>query len=162
MVSPVPPFLYCVGMRAVAILVGSVLAFCVSPAGAQMYKCVDRRGVTHYTDKPQPGCRGGAVNIKPIPSLSGAQKPPAGEDLQAAEREFRRRQIERATREEKETKERLAREKQCQRLKTDRARLEAARRVYGTDAQGKYGLLDDAARAARLAQHDQKMAQACR
>ena len=33
------------------------------PAHAQMYKCVDARGVTHYTDKPLPGCKGGAVNI---------------------------------------------------------------------------------------------------
>ncbi|MDA0225406.1 MAG: DUF4124 domain-containing protein [Proteobacteria bacterium] len=145
-----------------AILLGSVLVVYVPWAGAQMIKCVDARGVTHYTDKPQPGCRGGAVNIKPIPSLSGAGKAPAAKDDQATEQAFRRRQIERSTRDEKDAKERLAREKQCERLKLDRALLERASRVYGTDAQGKYGPLDDAARVTRLAQYDDQIAQACR
>jgi len=44
------------------------------PAAAQMYKCVDERGVTHYTDKPRPDCKGGKVDIRPIPSLSGDRK----------------------------------------------------------------------------------------
>lgn len=145
-----------------AILSWSVLAFFVSPAGAQMYKCVDARGVTHYADKPRPGCRGGVVDIKPIPSMSGAEKPAAGEDLKSAEQAFKRRQIERAKREETEAQERLAREKQCERLKLERHRTEVARRVYATDAQGRYGPIDDAARAQRLARLDAQIAQACR
>ena len=33
------------------------------PVLAQMYKCVDERGVTSYSDKPRPGCKGGEVDI---------------------------------------------------------------------------------------------------
>ena len=145
-----------------AILSWSVLAFLVSPAWAQVYKCVDARGVTHYADKPRPGCRGGAVDIKRIPAISGAEKPAAGEDLPSAEQAFRRRQIERATQEEKAVREQLAREKQCERLRSDRQRTAIARRVYGTDAQGRYVPIDDAARAQRLARYDDQIAQACR
>jgi hypothetical protein len=32
------------------------------PCAAQMYKCVDKKGVTHYTDVPLPGCKGGEAD----------------------------------------------------------------------------------------------------
>ena len=42
-------------MRLAALVLLCLAAF---PAAAQMYKCVDSRGVTHYTDKPlTSGCR---------------------------------------------------------------------------------------------------------
>jgi hypothetical protein len=36
----------------------AVLLAAAGPAGAQMFKCVDAKGRTHYTDKPLPGCKG--------------------------------------------------------------------------------------------------------
>ena len=35
------------------------------PCAAQMYKCVDGKGVTHYTDVPLPGCKGGEAADSP-------------------------------------------------------------------------------------------------
>jgi hypothetical protein len=33
-----------------------------------MYKCVDQRGVTHYSDKPMPpSCKGGVAKIRATP-----------------------------------------------------------------------------------------------
>ncbi len=46
----------------------TVLLLACAPAYAQMYKCVDARGVTHYSDKPlPPSCKGGAVKIRATP-----------------------------------------------------------------------------------------------
>jgi len=60
-------------------------------AQAQMYKCVDARGVTQYADKPCPGGKGKEVDIQGQPPISG-KVTPGREDLKAAERDFQRRQ----------------------------------------------------------------------
>ncbi len=52
-------------MRTLAL---TALLLACAPAYAQMYKCVDARGVTHYSDKPlPPSCKGGAVKIRATP-----------------------------------------------------------------------------------------------
>jgi hypothetical protein len=58
-------------MRTLAL---TVLLLACAPAYAQMYKCVDQRGVTHYSDKPlPPSCKGGEVKIR----ATGTSKPSA-------------------------------------------------------------------------------------
>ena len=64
-------------MRTLAL---TVLLLSCAPAYAQMYKCVDSRGVTHYSDKPlPPSCKGGAVKIRAAPptGTSAPSVPPA-------------------------------------------------------------------------------------
>jgi hypothetical protein len=60
------------------------------PAHAQMYKCVDSRGVTHYADQPTEGCRNAAVDIRPSPPISGRLTPSAADPAQQ-DADFRRR-----------------------------------------------------------------------
>jgi len=57
----------------------AVLLLACAPAYAQMYKCVDQRGVTHYSDKPlPPSCKGGEVKIRATPPTgTGAPSVPA-------------------------------------------------------------------------------------
>src|ERR1700741_2793697 len=113
-----------------------------------MYKCVDERGVTHYTDKPRPDCKGGQVDIRPIPSISG-QPAPAGRDLAGEDAELKRRQIER---EQAETKDKAAFEQRCARLRQEESWLSYGGGITRTDAQGQRAFVDDAARDARLVQ----------
>jgi len=62
-------------MRTLAL---TVLLVACAPAHAQMYKCVDERGVTHYSDKPlPPTCKGGAVKIRATPPSTGTSRPSA-------------------------------------------------------------------------------------
>ena len=122
--------------------------FLALPAHAQMYMCVDERGVTHYTDKPRPGCKGGKVDIQPIPSLSGQTVPPSG-DVATQDAEFKRRQIEGAQSEEKE---KAALEQRCVRLRQELDFLSHGGRISNMDAQGRRVYIDDTTRAARLAQ----------
>jgi hypothetical protein len=47
---------------------------------AQMYKCVDERGTTSYSDKPCVGAKGAQVDIHGAPPISGKLQAPS-EDL---------------------------------------------------------------------------------
>lgn len=128
-----------------------VLALCLLmtlPCEAQMYKCVDERGVTHYTDKPRPDCKASQVDIRSIPSISG-RAAPADRDLAGQNTEFKRRQIER---EQAETKDKAVLEQRCASLRREESWLSYGGRITRTDAQGQRVFMDDAARDARLAQ----------
>lgn len=132
-------------MRSIAAAVFLVAAL---PAAAQMYKCVDEQGVTHYSDKPRPGCKGGKVDIRPIPSVSGQTTPPPS-DVSRQDADFKRRQIEI---QEAEAKEKAALGERCARLRRDFEWLSSGVRISQRNAQGERAFVDDATRDARLAQ----------
>lgn len=119
-----------------------------SPAWAQMYKCVDQNGVTHYTDAPRPGCKGGQVDIRPSPPISGALGGRA-EDFARQEAEFKRRQGERSR---AEAKERAALQARCKRLRGELARLSSGRPLARIDASGERVYVPDQEREQRVAQ----------
>jgi hypothetical protein len=130
-----------------AVVLGILLA-AVTTAHAQMYKCVDERGVTHYSDSPRPGCKGGKVHIHAIPPASGQEaSPPADASRQDAE--FRRRQMER---EQAETAEKAALQERCAHLRREHAVLASGIRVGKISDTGERIYLDDATRDARLVQ----------
>jgi hypothetical protein len=127
---------------------GVFLALVSSAAAAQMYKCVDQRGVVTYSDKPSAGCKGGPVDIQPIPSLSGhGTTPPASASQQ--DTDFRRRQIER---ERLEASEKAALAQRCARVRQELDWLSASTRVSRINDAGERVYMDDATRESRLAQ----------
>ncbi|HKU45825.1 MAG TPA: DUF4124 domain-containing protein [Burkholderiales bacterium] len=127
-----------------------ILLLAALPAWAEMYKCVDERGVTHYTDKPRPGCKGGQVEIRGSPSISGqgigAQQP---RDVAAQEADFKRRQIQR---EETEAKEQAASAQRCAKLRNEYNLLASSTRLFRFDDKGQRVYVEDASREARTAQ----------
>lgn len=127
---------------------------------AQMVKCVDERGIVHYTDKPRPGCRGGEVNIQGQPPISGKLQPrtldPARE-----EREFQRRRIEGERQAKNEEREREARRRRCDTMHAELQRLETQRRVVTVNAQGERTFLDDGVRQQRIEQLRTEIARGC-
>ncbi len=138
---------------------GVALAFSLSIllatplAHAQMYKCVDARGRVQYSDKPQPGCKGGPVDIQPIPSLSGhGTTPPPTASQQ--DTDFRRRQIER---ERLEASEKAALLQRCARVRQELAWLSASTRVSRINDAGERVYMDEATRESRLAELQQQM-----
>ena len=120
------------------------------PAFAEMYKCVDQRGRVVYADKPQPGCKGGAVDIQPIPSISGAplQAPAAPSNAQQ-DADFKRRQIER---ERQEMAERQAQDQRCARARQELAWLSNNPRIARINDAGERVYIDESDREARIAQ----------
>jgi hypothetical protein len=122
----------------------------VAPAQAQMYKCVDAHGRVVYADKPQPGCKGGTVNIQASPSISGEGVTPQSVPKTAEQdADFKRRQIER---ERQEGLEKTAQQERCQRVRQEIAWLSAGTRVARINDAGERVVMDDATREQRLAQ----------
>jgi hypothetical protein len=136
------------------------LLLAASQAGAvTMYKCVDAKGVTHYSEQPVAGCKGREVDIRPVPPPSGTQTQPG--DINDSEREFRKRQIERGRKEEAEAAEAKKRAQRCAAAKNELERLGLIRRPYAINAKGEREFLDEAAIAARNAKQQEEVRKAC-
>ena len=130
-----------------ALLLAIALAWAAG-VQAQMYKCVDERGVTQYSDKPRPGCKGGPVDIRPIPSISGSLSE-RSDDFAREDADFNRRQNER---ERAAAKERAELQARCKALRQEQARLSSGRRLAQVNDQGERVYLPDEVRDQRLAQ----------
>jgi len=144
----------------VRVLAAALLLLGAFPLHAQMVKCVDERGVVHYTDKPRPGCKGGEVDIRGQPPISGKLQPrtldPARE-----EREFQRRRIEGERQAKGEEREREMRRRRCATMHAELQRLESQRRVVSVNPQGERTFLDDGVRQQRIEQLRTEIARGC-
>ena len=125
----------------------ALLLMAALPAWAQMYKCIDRNGVTHYADSPLPGCKGREVDIGPLPPLSGKLQPRT-EDPARQDAEFRRRQNQRA---EAEERARTALAARCKSLRREQAMLSGGRPLLRFNDQGERVYVPDEEREQRLA-----------
>jgi Domain of unknown function (DUF4124) len=135
----------------------AVLLAAALPAQAQMYKCVDERGVTHYSDNPGTGCKGKAVDIRPIPPVSGKIQG-SSPDVARDNADFNRRQIERERAEVKEAGAREAQKELCAELRSDKGLLISGRRIItGYSDKGERVYMDDEARNKRLAELNQQL-----
>jgi hypothetical protein len=129
-----------------ALLLAVLLAW-AGVAQAQVYKCVDERGITHYSDEPRPGCQGRAVDIRPIPSLSGSVTE-RSQDFAREDADFKRRQNER---ERAATEERAGLQARCTALRQEQRRLSSGRRLAQVNANGEAIYVTDEVREQRLA-----------
>lgn len=140
-----------------ALALASLLLVLPQPGQAQMYKCVDERGVTTYTDGPRPGCKGRDVDIRGQQPISGDLQE-GKSDLAREEADFRRRQIQRDREEAKEQAALERRRRECDRAKNEYAQLGRARRVVRIEANGDRTYLDDDLREKRMSELRQKIA----
>ena len=134
----------CAGILAAACLIGA------SDAGAQMYKCVDARGTTHYADKPRAGCISREVDIEPIPPVWG-KVTPYKEDLKAAERAFQQRRIRRERELDAERRRLADLMRRCEILNAELLNVSSWRRVP-----------DSVAHDARIAALNLEISRKCR
>lgn len=131
-----------------------------SQAGAAtMYKCVDAKGVTHYTEQPVAGCKGREVDIRPVPPPSG--KETRAGDMGQSETEFRRRQIERGQQEERQAAEEKQRRQACSAARSKLSAMVSSRRLYETNAKGEREYLDDATASARISGQQAEVKKHC-
>ena len=115
-----------------------------------MYKCVDAQGITQYSDKPCVGAKGGEVDIRGQPPISG-KVTPLREDLKAAERDFQRRQAQRERERLAELRAVEAQQRRCASLREQLQRALATRRPR-----------DATAHDARIAALNADIARTCR
>jgi len=144
----------------VRILAAALLLLGACPLHAQMIKCVDERGVVHYTDKPRPGCKGGEVNIEGQLPISGRLQPRTM-DPAREEREFQRRRIEGERQAKNEEREREARRRRCAAMHSELQRLDSQRRVFTTNLQGERTYMNDGVRQQRIERLRTEIARGC-
>ncbi len=141
-------------------LVAAVAAISAAPVHAQVVKCVDASGVTHYTDKPPPGCKGGAVDIKAAPPISGKVQE-SKENVSDAEREFQRRRLDRERKEQQDASKLEAQKRRCTSMRADYQNLTSARRVVRTNEKGERVDVDAADVERRVAQLKAEISRSC-
>jgi hypothetical protein len=146
-------------VRSILLFATLVLSLPLTALG-EMYKCVDERGVTQYSDKPRPGCKGSEVDIRGSPPMGGAAAPSA-RDLKQDEADFQRRRIAREKDEENAAAQRAELERRCASMRTELQRLSTVRRLFTVDAKGERTEVDEAARNARIAGVKGEIARQC-
>ena len=138
----------------------AIAAFAAASAHAQMYKCVDAGGTTHYTDKPGPECKGGKVDIRPAPPLSG-KLDERKEDLAGQEREFRQRQIDQARQDNDDARRAEKQKRRCAGMHAEYQRLTSGRRLARVNEKGERVFVEDAERDRRAAALKTDIARNC-
>lgn len=142
------------------LIAAALAAVSAAPVQAQMIKCVDQSGVTHYTDRPPPGCKGAAVDIRPAPPISGKVQE-RKEDLTDAERDFQRRRIEREGKDQDEARKIEAQKRRCASMHAEHQNLTSARRIVRTNEKGERVAVDSADVERRVAQLKDDIARQC-
>ena len=153
-------------VRVVFVLLVTALAAPGLPAafGAGIYKWVDDKGVTHYSESPPEGRA--SSTLKPPPPLSGGTVgAPVPKSWQEKEQEFQRRRAEREETESKkaakDAEDRVARERRCRIARNRLHVLQQPRPVYRINAKGEREYYDDAARAAEIEKLRKEIAASC-
>jgi hypothetical protein len=125
-----------------------------------MYKWVDEKGVTHFTDQPPPDDKKASrVAPKVAPGNPEAYDPNA---WKVREAESRRRQAERGKQERADDKTRQKREQACERARTRLAFLKNSTRIFRDNPDGSRTYLDDKEREAEAAEARQQADEHCR
>jgi Domain of unknown function (DUF4124) len=151
--------------------IGRALAACalaaVLPAAAQtMYKWVDEKGTTHFSESPPPdGAKAKATKVEPkvIPPSNPAAAPSRDtpEAWRAQEAEFRRRQLERGQREKAEGREKAERAYECNRARQRLTTLTNTHRIYRDNADGTRTFMSDSERQDAMARQRDVIKENC-
>lgn len=147
--------------RAVA---AACLALAAAGAFAQaMYRWVDEKGVTHFSEHPPPGdAKATKIQPKVTPPSSGAAAPRGGpEDWKAQELEFRKRQVERGKREQAEEREKAEREARCADARKRLAFLEEHGAIYRRKDDGSRVYMSEEARESAIAEQRRAVRESC-
>lgn len=126
-----------------------------------IYKWVDEKGVTHFSETPPPDGKATKVEVKP----PGTEKPRA-DNWREREIESRQRRTERevAERNEAEARKRAEAERlqQCRRAQDALDALNNSRRIYELDDKGERVYMEDKDRPAAIEKWSREQEKNCR
>ncbi len=121
-------------------------------ATAAMYKWVDEKGVTHYSESPPPDGNATRVELPPIPPAAGT--PDTVEKWKQRDIEFRRRRLEKEQAEEQADsaakRDAALRDQRCLDARRRLDILQAGRPVYRVNEHGERIYLEDQERASEI------------
>ena len=152
------------GRRASGIGAGPKLAIALlllasASAWAQtMYKWVDEKGVTHFSESPPPEGKASKVTPRVTPPSNPATPV---DDWKAKDAEFRKRQIERGQKEQAEAKNTAKRQSQCERAKSRLSVLRNTGRIYRDNPDGTRTFMDESERDAEMSRAKEAEREEC-
>lgn len=140
------------------------LSLMVAPVSAQMYRWVDEQGKVHYTDQPPPekAKSGKKLDIPNQPASPAADATKTSKDK---ELEFRKRQTDAATADEKQKKadeEKQAAAANCDSARKNLRSLEEGGRVFTYNEKGERAYMSDAEREKSMATAKKAIADWCK
>jgi len=121
----------------------------VAPLSHAVYKWVDEKGVTHYSELPPPDGKGQKVELKPSGPAEGVS--PSPEVWKQREGELRRARLEKERQEEaREKRDSAARKAHCARAWRQLRTLEAQAPVWSLNEKKEQVFISDADRAREI------------
>ena len=131
-----------------AALLWLALAAVAPPASADMYKWVDEKGVTHYSENPPPDGKATKMETKP----SGPAGAPSAlpESWKQRELESRQKRIKEESDRAGEDNRAAARKRRCLQAQREIDVVQSARPVYSVNERGEKVYLDDKDRAREI------------
>ena len=142
------------------VVAAELVLFATLAVAQTVFKWVDEKGVTHYSEKPPEDRKSSKVEIKVEPAKPGA------DDWKAREQQFRQRQIEQSQKADAEAQQKAKadgeRAKRCARARESLDTLRNARRVHTLNDKGERVYMEDGERPAEIAKWEREAADACR
>jgi hypothetical protein len=135
------------------------------PAGAQaMYKWVDEKGTTHFSESPPPDEKTEKKASKVTPKVTPPSGPvtPSTTDWKAKDAEFRQRQIERGQSEQAEAKDSAKRQAACERARSRLSFLRNTNIIYRDKPDGGRTYMDESERAQEISRAQDVERETCR
>ena len=148
----------------------ALLVVATAASGAGIYKWVDEKGVTHFSELPPPGQqaqkapKAPATQGQPAAPAAGDGGQPAGKSWQEKETEFRQRQIDRdalARKQEEQEKAAKRQQRDCLLARKSLEDLQNANAVSRYDDKGERVYLGDKERTALIQQRKQAIDANC-
>ena len=145
------------GCGAFALLLGAMTA------GAQIYKWVDAKGVTHYSEKPPADGKSKSVELREAtPRSTGPGAPaPASASLKDQEIEFRKRQLVRDQAEANAAQEKAGRDAACKKSRAQLINLQNTSLMYNLNERGERVFMSAAERDASVARYEAEVNRNC-
>lgn len=140
-------------------LVAALALVPLSPAAQQMYKWVDEKGTTHFSEYPPPEGKGAKIEVKP-PATENKYNPDAWRDKDKAARELKAKQN--VADDNAAKREEASRAQNCRRAREGLDNVKNARRVYSLNDKGERVYLDDKDRPAEIERWTREVEKYCR
>ena len=149
-----------------ALILGTCLALAAGVANAQMYKWVDEKGTTHYSESPPPDdaktkVKPTKVEPKVIPPSSSSAYKEGQEKWRSQEAEFRKRQMDRGQRDKAEGEDKAKRAHECENQRSRLASLQNTARFYRDNPDGTRSYMTEAERDAAIARTKDNIKEIC-
>jgi hypothetical protein len=135
----------------------ALLLLAFAAAAQTMYKWVDEKGVTHFSESPPPDGNAAKIEVKPV-----GNEAPRGDDWKQRDLESRqRRAAKEAADSEVQKREQQVRAPRCSEARRQLDGLKNSRRIYRTDAKGERVYVEDTERPALIERWEQEVRKYC-